>query len=357
MPMNTVIQEKRKELGLTQEQVAEYLNVSSAAVSKWETGASNPDISLLAPLARFLKIDLNTLFCFREDISGQEIGYFCGEITEIVRTTGMAAGFEAAKQKIHDYPHNETLLHCLTFRLDGLLVMSGIPDEEKQRYDGILSRWYRQLAASRDDRISNSANYMMASRYIREGNYEKAQETLDLMPDKEDLIDGMADKQILQINLYLRRGMVNEAVIALQRALLPAVNKVQMLLVKMVDAELAWDRIQTARSIADKASRMAALFDLWEYNSFIAPLQIVSAEENADACIPLLRKMLSAMLTPWDTGNSPLFYRIAKTSTSDPKQMLPAILSELERDDAYAFLRDREDFRELISEYKALAGQ
>jgi len=35
MPMNLVIQEKRKALGLTQEQVAEYLNVSTPAVNKW----------------------------------------------------------------------------------------------------------------------------------------------------------------------------------------------------------------------------------------------------------------------------------------------------------------------------------
>ena len=54
MPMNLVIQEKRKELGLTQEQVAEYLNVSIPAVSKWEKGTTSPDISLLAPLARLL---------------------------------------------------------------------------------------------------------------------------------------------------------------------------------------------------------------------------------------------------------------------------------------------------------------
>lgn len=41
MPMNLVIQKKRKELGLTQEQVAEYLNVSVPAVSKWEKGVSH----------------------------------------------------------------------------------------------------------------------------------------------------------------------------------------------------------------------------------------------------------------------------------------------------------------------------
>lgn len=41
MPMNIVIQEKRRELGLTQEQLAQYLGVSTPAVSKWEKGESH----------------------------------------------------------------------------------------------------------------------------------------------------------------------------------------------------------------------------------------------------------------------------------------------------------------------------
>lgn len=40
MPMNIVIQEKRRKLGLTQEQLAQYLGVSTPAVSKWEKGVS-----------------------------------------------------------------------------------------------------------------------------------------------------------------------------------------------------------------------------------------------------------------------------------------------------------------------------
>ena len=40
MSMNIIIQEKRKALGLTQEQVADYLGVSVPAVSKWEKGVS-----------------------------------------------------------------------------------------------------------------------------------------------------------------------------------------------------------------------------------------------------------------------------------------------------------------------------
>lgn len=353
MPMNFIIQEKRRELGLTQEQVAKHLGVSTPAVSKWETGATTPDISLLPSLARLLKIDLNTLFCFQEDISEQEIQNFCSEIKEIVRTKGIAEAFQTAKQMIHDYPHNEALLHCLTFALDGLLVMSGLADEEKQPYDAVLLTWYRQLAGSSDSKISDSANYMLASRMVRAGDYERAQEILDRMPDKKDLMSSMADKRILQVNLYLCRGQVEDALKELQNMLLTAVNKVQMLLFKMVDSELAGGEIQNAGHIADKASRMSALFDLWEYNSFIAPLQVAGAQKDADTCIPLLRKLLAAACRPWDMSSSPLFNRIEGT-LSDPMQMLPAILSELERDAAYDFLRDREEFRELVAEYQGI---
>ena len=71
MSMNMVIQEQRRKLGLTQEQIAEYLGVSTPAVSKWEKGITSPDIGLLPHLARLLKIDLNTLLGFSEELSIQ----------------------------------------------------------------------------------------------------------------------------------------------------------------------------------------------------------------------------------------------------------------------------------------------
>lgn len=353
MPMNLVIQEKRKELGLTQEQVAEYLNVSIPAVSKWEKGTTCPDISLLSPLARFLKIDLNTLCCFHENMSQQEVALFCKEITTIVQTKGLAEGFETAKQKIHEYPHDETLLHCLTFQLDGLLTLSGLSSDELQPYDDMIITWYRRLAESKDDKISNSANYMIVSRLIRKGDYDKAQEVLDLMPDKEDIMNNLADKLMLQVIIYQHQGKAEKAAKDLQNALLMAVNKVQVLLSKMVDAELASGEIETAKSIAKKASQMTELFDLWECHSFLTPLQVAVTEKNTDECICLLRKMLATMLVPWNMSSSPLYHRM-ETPPSDPKQMLPAILSEMEQDPAYDFLRDRKEFQTLISEYKAM---
>ena len=46
---------------MTQEQVVDYLGVSTPAVNKWEKGGCYPDITLLPALARLLKVDLNRL--------------------------------------------------------------------------------------------------------------------------------------------------------------------------------------------------------------------------------------------------------------------------------------------------------
>ena len=55
------IAECRKKQDLTQLQLAEKLNVTDRAVSKWETGKSMPDSSLMLPLCEVLKITVNDL--------------------------------------------------------------------------------------------------------------------------------------------------------------------------------------------------------------------------------------------------------------------------------------------------------
>ena len=51
----------RKKQKLTQEQLAEKLNITSKAVSKWECGKSLPDASIMLDLCNILKIDVNEL--------------------------------------------------------------------------------------------------------------------------------------------------------------------------------------------------------------------------------------------------------------------------------------------------------
>ena len=60
---------KRKERGITQEELAEFMMVTKASVSKWETGQSYPDILLLPKLATFFNISVDELIGYDPDLS------------------------------------------------------------------------------------------------------------------------------------------------------------------------------------------------------------------------------------------------------------------------------------------------
>ena len=57
------IAECRKNKNLTQAQLAEKLNVTDRAVSKWETGNAMPDSNIMLKLCSILGIDVNELLC------------------------------------------------------------------------------------------------------------------------------------------------------------------------------------------------------------------------------------------------------------------------------------------------------
>ena len=58
----TMIRRLREGMGLTQQELADRLNVSGKAVSKWETARGYPDVTLLEPLASALGVSLIELF-------------------------------------------------------------------------------------------------------------------------------------------------------------------------------------------------------------------------------------------------------------------------------------------------------
>ena len=56
-----VIKDLRKKNNMTQQKLAEVLNVSDKSISKWETGRGYPDITLLEPLAGAFKVSVTEL--------------------------------------------------------------------------------------------------------------------------------------------------------------------------------------------------------------------------------------------------------------------------------------------------------
>ena len=206
MPMNEIIREQRKALGLTQEQVADYLGVTAPAVNKWEKGATCPDIALLSPLARLLRVDPNTLLCFGEGPTGQEVARLCSEIGAAMRTGGFARGFDLAMTHLRTYPACAPLLHSAAMLLDGGLMMSGLSPEEREPYAARIITLYERAADCGDGEIRVSSTFLLASKHIASGQYDSAQALLDRLPERSAM-----DKRLLQANLWARQGKLAQA--------------------------------------------------------------------------------------------------------------------------------------------------
>ena len=73
--MGRFIAEKRRAKNLTQEQLAELLGVSNKTISKWETGKSMPDYSVVESLCKALNITIPELLAGKEKDSESMPGY------------------------------------------------------------------------------------------------------------------------------------------------------------------------------------------------------------------------------------------------------------------------------------------
>lgn len=93
-----LIKQFRTELGMTQKQLAERINVGDKAVSKWECGNGCPDVSLLSALADIFGIDVNGLLSGEIDKNESEKGdmkklkfYVCKDCGNIITAASETA--------------------------------------------------------------------------------------------------------------------------------------------------------------------------------------------------------------------------------------------------------------------------
>lgn len=346
MPIDTVIREKRKALGLTQEQVAQRLGVSTPAVSKWETGASYPDLPLLPPLARLLGVDLNTLLCFHDGLTQEEVAQFCLEVSRTVREEGFPRGAELVREKVRAYPTCGLLFHQAALTLDGALMMFGIGPDSQAEYAPLVTELYEKALEHGDERTRNHAAFMLASKAMAQGDDSRAQALLDGLPEPD-----LVDKRQLQVTLLTRQGNIPEAAKVQERRLLSALNQLQATLLSLVGLALKEGDEASAAQIAEVSRQSAQLFELWDYTALLSPLELALARKDAEESIALLDSMLSALSRPWSTENTVL-YRHLPSGAWSAETMLPALLGALESDPQYAFLRREPAFLTLVRRYR-----
>lgn len=113
MTFGANIKELRQKNNMTQEKLAELLNISPQAVSRWETGAAMPDISLLLPLANLFNVTTDYLLgmdTYQKDLRKAE---FDEAFFEYWKHDDKEKNYEIAVQAVAEYPGNMEYMEWL----------------------------------------------------------------------------------------------------------------------------------------------------------------------------------------------------------------------------------------------------
>ena len=118
MNIGANIKRLRNEKNITQEQLAAAMNVSCAAVSKWERGETYPDITLLQPLAYFFEVTLDDLMGYDQEKIKTDIN----EIVELflkIRNKNPKQAREIIFEAHRDYPNDFRIMNYYMWNIAG----------------------------------------------------------------------------------------------------------------------------------------------------------------------------------------------------------------------------------------------
>ena len=187
----------RKNKGFTQEELADLLNVTPQAVSKWESGSGLPDTSMLIPLAQVLGVSTDALLGYDALSENEEI---IARVRETVSgMNGSGEGRAENALRISEYLSTETTLNpgCFEIIKDyaeavANLSMYADPDlenyysDDRERLDKLYKDAIRKgayLIGHCNDRVLiEKTHFAVAWIYIHMKDFDNARAHIDVLP-------------------------------------------------------------------------------------------------------------------------------------------------------------------------------
>ena len=160
----------RKERGITQEEFAKVLGVTTQAVSKWERGEGYPDITFLPDIAAYFGVTLDALCGIDEQQQQEQIG-------AILRATSDASyeeGVRIARVGLAKFPHSVRLKSNLAEALMGCTARWTPPREVLEEVVGLYEDVLRQCPDPAE--LPPNSLFLLCHAYLALGETKKAKQ-------------------------------------------------------------------------------------------------------------------------------------------------------------------------------------
>ncbi len=165
------IKSLRKQKNLSQEILANHLGVSFQAVSKWETGSTMPDATMIPAIASFFGVSTDELFDFNLYEVEKQVEAICNEAYQY-RSTDSERSEAILRKGLRRFPGNDIILNNLLYTLD-----------LQTRADEVITLCKTLIESSKDDSVKYDACRILAMCYKGNGQYDLISPTLERIPE------------------------------------------------------------------------------------------------------------------------------------------------------------------------------
>lgn len=203
------IKEYRQKEQMTQEQLASCLNVTFQTVSKWETGVSNPDLSLIVPITKIFHISADELLGVNDAEHDERYielkqAYDRTAYWQTFKKEDMAECQRICELAVSEYPEDMEWL----FNLADIVACRSYEYEDKEQFiaeqEKAIRLYDTVIRNCRDDITKGSAILGIASLLGNRGRKDEARRYAEMLPERtmvsreevlKSILDG--DEQVL----------------------------------------------------------------------------------------------------------------------------------------------------------------
>lgn len=180
MSIGTNIRRLRRERDITQEQLADFLGISSRAVSQWETDRTAPDISQLPALASIFEVSADVILGIDPDTKTKRIEELCEKEHELSKSGEKAAALAVVEEGLREFPDSFALMQryaSLIWRERCIKNPAGAEWESREKR--AVSYVEKILTGCRESKLRDKALLLAALWYPKLGRAAEAEELVN----------------------------------------------------------------------------------------------------------------------------------------------------------------------------------
>jgi transcriptional regulator with XRE-family HTH domain len=356
--------EKRKERGITQEDLASYIGVSKASVSKWETGQSYPDILTLPILATYFDISIDELIGYSPQLTKEAIRKLYSSLAEQF----VSKGYEQTILECEKISKKYFSCFELQLQLAVLYLNYGVGAPTEELKNTMIARVIeickRLKEESGDSLLMRNANSLEATANLVLAN---AVEVIELLEDT--MVPTQADDVVLA-NAYLMLGKTDEAKETLQfriyENVMNIINELKTYLFLFITEEERFEEIK------NRMLHIAELFSVDKLNPnvminvYYSIAVFYVQQGKLEDSMNMLKRYASVCKNfkfPVTLQGDDLFdliekkfdsYDIGTLAFRDEKSVKESLVAEVKDNPDFFSLKDRKEFKNIIKELEKL---